>query len=55
MLLLLVLFGLLLTAFGTFFHRRDRKVIGGTFAVAGGLLMLLAMVAFIIGLLSFHP
>jgi hypothetical protein len=55
MLILLVLFGSLLTVFGIFILRKGGKLIGGTIAVAGGLLVLLAIVAFIVALVNFHP
>ena len=55
MLLLVVLLGLLLSAFGIFIHRRGRKGIGWAFVVAGALLALPAIVAFIVALLNFHP
>ena len=55
MLSLLVLIGFLAIGFGVLMRRRGWKVVGGTFVLAGGLFALLAVVAFIVALLNFHP
>ena len=55
MLVLLILFGLLIVALGAFLQRSGRKAISRALVFVGGLLVLLAIPAFVVALLNFHP